>query len=898
MHQDTRISQELEFLHAMVLEILQEFSPATTCYFLSLKSLFERSALESSAPIKEQIASTLQEIAASEQILGVIKAFSLYHILINMVEERHKNQQPPLFGMCQAHRALIQEGFKKDMLEEKISLISFYPVFTAHPTQSMRRTFLEAIQEMYQDLSLIFDHTCNQITADEAKKHLGYRLRLLWKSHLIRQEKLEVLFELDNLLYILENSFLPSCQNLLQEIQDILGQPLRHAPICLGSWIGGDRDGNPFVSNALMHQVVLIQHEFIMKLYLKHTAKLQRELSIASDFCAISKDLQEDLRASFSKLDPTSARLHAKEPFRAKLVLIEIKLKNRLIALNSPLPIDFTYQNPQELLADIDLLLKNLEPCLQRSLLDFKHLVLLCGFHLLSLDFREHREVFLYAISEVFCLLGLSTNDFYALEEAQKLEILSHALSLEPVHLHTLICKVSQACKRLLEGFLNMVWAKSQIAPAIFSSLIVSMTTQASDLLCVLWLAKQAGFAVDNTTDNPLKISITPLFETIHDLKNAKAIMQTLHANAHYRAYLECMGFKQEIMVGYSDSSKDGGIFASNYNLHGAISQLIALGQELGIQFLLFHGRGGSVSRGGGNLEDALLSAPFKSVEETLKLTEQGEMISTRYLNATSAFNNLSSIMGALLKKVAYDSAGNSGSRYPNLNTSGQQNTTMQAISQVSYAIYRDLYTMPEFLDYFKQATPINFIQELNLSSRPAKRKESARIEDLRAIPWVFAWTQNRSILPAWYGVGSALESVHDVEKLRAYYQEGGFFKVVVDNIAQVLLKVDLEIAWQYHVFAQSVPHATLIWERVQSEFEKTMRLVLAVRSENQLLESDEAVRQGILLRKPYINALNCLQIELIRKFNTTHSPECQNKLKIHIHSTLVGIAQGMRNTG
>ncbi|GMB92881.1 phosphoenolpyruvate carboxylase [Helicobacter bizzozeronii] len=876
-----RVHQELAFLDRMVLDILQEFSPTTTHYFLTLKSLFEGNISKG----QEQITQTLEKIASSEQILGVIKAFSLYNILINILEDRHKI---PALGVYQAYRALMQEGFQADLLNQNATHTTFYPVFTAHPTQSMRRTFLEAIQEIYQDLAILFDHTCNPTSTHGAKARLAYRLRLLWKSHLVRQERLEVLFELDNLLYILENSFLPSCQDLFQEIQDMLGQPLDRAPICLGSWIGGDRDGNPFVSNALLHQVVLIQHEFIINLYLKHTAQLQRELSISSDFCTISQALQADLQAHYHKLDPTSARLHPKEPFRAKLILMQTKLKNRLIALNSPLPIDFAYHNAQELLADIDLLLDNLEPSLQASLWHFKHLVLLCGFHLLRLDFREHREVFLHSLSEVFCLLGLATNDFHRLDESQKLEILNHALNLEPVHLLDLIPKVSESTKRLLEAFLNMVWAKSQIAPEIFSSVIVSMTTQASDLLCVLWLAKQAGLAIKKGV-NTLKIAITPLFETIHDLQNAPNIMQILHANPHYKAYLEGMDSQQEIMIGYSDSSKDGGIFASNYNLYGAISNLIALGQKLGIGFLLFHGRGGSVSRGGGNLEDALLSAPVQSVQGALKITEQGEMISTRYLNATSARHNLSSMVGALLKKRAYD--------HNNPNVDHPQNPIMQAISNISYQTYRELYTHPDFLDYFKAATPISFIQELNLGSRPSKRKESSHIEDLRAIPWVFAWTQNRSILPAWYGVGSGLEGVGDLPLLRHHYQRGGFFKVVLDNISQVLLKVDLQIASQYHAFAKDNPSASRIWEKITSEFEKTMHWILAVRSEESLLESDGVVQQSILLRKPYIDALNYLQIELIKQFK--QAPQAKHtQLKTYIQSTLIGIAQGMRNTG
>ncbi|WP_233708039.1 phosphoenolpyruvate carboxylase [Helicobacter bizzozeronii] len=313
------------------------------------------------------------------------------------------------------------------------------------------------------------------------------------------------------------------------------------------------------------------------------------------------------------------------------------------------------------------------------------------------------------------------------------------------------------------------------------------------------------------------------------------------------------------------------------------------IGANSVFRFLGGGGGGGGGGGWGGNLEDALLSAPVQSVQGALKITEQGEMISTRYLNATSARHNLSSMVGALLKKRAYD--------HNNPNVDHPQNPTMQAISNISYQTYRELYTHPDFLDYFKAATPISFIQELNLGSRPSKRKESSHIEDLRAIPWVFAWTQNRSILPAWYGVGSGLESVGDLPLLRHHYQRGGFFKVVLDNISQVLLKVDLQIASQYHAFAQDNPSASRIWEKITSEFEKTMHWILAVRSEESLLESDGVVQQSILLRKPYIDALNYLQIELIKQFK--QAPQAKHaQLKTYIQSTLIGIAQGMRNTG
>ena len=355
----------------------------------------------------------------------------------------------------------------------------------------------------------------------------------------------------------------------------------------------------------------------------------------------------------------------------------------------------------------------------------------------------------------------------------------------------------------IVEAFIKISWAKNRISKHIIDSFILSMTENCSDLLSLLWFAKQAKLW---ECGKKAKISITPLFETIEDLQKAPKIIKQLSQNSQYKQYLKDRNSIQEVMIGYSDSSKDGGIFASNYNLNKAITELVTLGKDLGLEFLLFHGRGGSVSRGGISTKDALMASPTNSVNSFLKVTEQGEVISAKFLNQKQAYKNFTTSLSALIKKSTYDKFNikiNCGNKEDG--TTNTFNKTMEIISNKSEKTYRELvYNTKGFIDYFKEATPIEFISQLSLGSRPSKRKATNRVEDLRAIPWVFSWTQNRVILPAWYGVGSGLEyaiNQNGLEILQQSYQNCPFFKTTINNISMALLKVDLEIANLYNQF-------------------------------------------------------------------------------------------------
>ncbi|WP_104697857.1 MULTISPECIES: phosphoenolpyruvate carboxylase [unclassified Helicobacter] len=871
--------KEKQFILNIMMNMLKDTDTVCANFFSSLNQILEE---------KKSTQELLHNIITKDKTLEVIKAFSLYNILLNIIEERFNiHTKKPLEKLKKTYEELIEEGFNPKDIQEVLENMKFYPVFTAHPTESRRRTFLEAHHSIDEDLYKIFD-----LKENDRVENINYRLHLLWQTSLIRSQKLEVLFELDNLLYIIETTILDSAQDALEILSQILKRPLQKSPIELGSWVGGDRDGNPFVSNELMIQVMKTQHKLIINLYIKKINALIRELSINKNFCNISKDLYQSIEENKDYLNSENKELYKDEPFRSMLILMRKKLENRLVGINTNWEVDFVYKNASELLSDIDMLIKNLSKTCARKLNELRNLVLLGDFYLLKLDFREHKSVFQNAISEIFCLLGIYNSGFNTLENNKKIEILNQALEHPIINLSSLTKDLSQETQNVIDIFSSIQWGKKNLSDEIIRSFILSMTTDASDLLCILWFAKQTKLWIPNIE---AKISITPLFETIQDLQHAKEIIATLSQNKHYATYLKDCNSCQEIMVGYSDSSKDGGIFASNYNLYNAITDLIKLGETLGIRFLLFHGKGGSVSRGGGTLDSALLASPPKSVAGLLKVTEQGEMISSKYLSPISAHFNLANTLSALLKKSCYDT-------YFPEQTSHQKisdTQTIKVISEQSYRFYRRLvYETKGFIDYFKQATPIEFIQHLNLGSRPSKRKDTQRVEDLRAIPWVFAWTQNRSIIPAWYGLGSGLEAIKDRSLLRHCYLESDFFRSTLDNISQAFLKVDLDIAKLYNDFVEDSNLKNTIWNLIEEEYKRTMDIMLYIRDETKLLDTQPDIRESIFMRKIPVSALNLIQIELIKRYHQANYPQQKERLMEEIHSTIVGIAQGMRNTG
>jgi phosphoenolpyruvate carboxylase len=871
----------LQIIEEEVLYLIDNFCPDIKDNFLKLQQTLLKDSVE-----LEKI--DFANLFNRQDTKSLIKIFSIYLMLLNIYEEL-KSANKDLISLKDTIEELENEGFDSNDVVEVLRDIKYYPVFTAHPTESRRRTFLEAHNQISDDLENVIKNS-----SDESRKHLRYRLVLLWNSDLIREEKIEVLFELDNLLYIIENSILPSLQKVNSDIQELSGK-MKKPVIRLGSWIAGDRDGNPFVTNEIMTKAMKIQHKTIIEHYIKEIDKLSRELSVSVNNMQIKTDLENSISKDASYLPSTSAKLYQKEPFRAKLSLMRLKLENRIFFVNSNSDIEFYYKKPSELIEDIDLMIESLDEYSSIGLKNFRNVVLTGGFNLLKMDFREHKDMLQNAVCEIFSILGYSDNDFISLSDDRKVQIITDAISKPRIQLEKFLNNTTSSTKTIVEAFIKISWAKSRISKHIIDSFILSMTENASDLLCVLWFAKQSKLW---ESGKKAKISITPLFETIEDLQHAPKIIKQLSTNSQYKQYLKDRNSIQEVMIGYSDSSKDGGIFASNYNLNKAITELINLGQDLGVEFLLFHGRGGSVSRGGISTKDAVMASPTHSVNSFLKVTEQGEVISAKFLNEKQAYKNFTTSLSALLKKSTYDKF----NIMINCGKNNDFNNTMQKISDESQKVYRDLvYNTEGFIEYFKSATPIEFISQLNLGSRPSKRKATNKVEDLRAIPWVFSWTQNRVILPAWYGVGSGLQlAIQDdgIQMLQNSYEECPFFKTTIDNISMAIFKVDLNVANLYNQFVKDENIKNTIWNQILLEYKKTKETILLITKESELLENNKALKESINQREVYLKALNLFQVELIKKYHDAKYEEIKPKLLSQISSTIVGLSLGMRNTG
>ena len=484
------LDKEIQFIREIMIEMLQKVDREVCDFFLSLNSKLQANTSTTKDQSNFQaIRDELHIINRAGKTLEIIKAFSLYNILINIVEERFNiDRKNPLDRIQNAYDDLLHKGFDKQDLDKILESICFYPVFTAHPTESRRRTFLEAHSEITQDLRKIFE-----LGDKKAKEHIQYRLHLLWQTNLVRTQKIEVLFELDNLLFIIENSILLSSQKVLEYIETMLEHPLKHSPIRLGSWIGGDRDGNPFVTNDLMIEVMKIQHKLVINFYIKKLERLVRELSVCSDCTQTSPRLSKSLQKEMPILDEKIAQVCASEPFRAKLYIMIKKLQNRLVFVNAPSVITHTYSCPQELIADTDMLIESLDGVSSKYLRQFRRFVLLGGFHLMRLDFREHKDVFAQALGEILCLLGICDNDFMNYKEERKIEVLNTALARPKLELGTISEQLSESTQNVIEIFMRIVWGKKYINENILKTFILSMTTDASDLLCVLWFAKQTG---------------------------------------------------------------------------------------------------------------------------------------------------------------------------------------------------------------------------------------------------------------------------------------------------------------------------------------------------------------------------------------------------------------------
>ncbi|MBX9685081.1 MAG: phosphoenolpyruvate carboxylase [Candidatus Obscuribacterales bacterium] len=885
----------------------------------------------------------------------VIKAFLTYFDLINIAEQHHRlrrrseiesrHEQPAQSDSLAAVYARAAELGRDELLTAAMQGLDIQVVFTAHPTEITRRTvFLK--QLAIADCLYRRDHpplTRREKNALEEK--LAAAVETLWLSDHVMYFKPTVLDEVRYGLYHFEHTVINAVLDVHAEMRKKLASLLGPEDaakaqrfISFGSWIGRDRDGNPFVSNEVTIKSLLFQRSLILKKYLKDIEELFNELSHSDNWIQADSDLLNSVERELPDLpQAVIERINQRlihEPLRQKLLIMSEKMKNTLAeveahtaGLNSAAGKAgaegasterssgrLVYKTALEFRADLHLLLNCIENCgcrlgsaSLRRLIDSLDIF---GFHLAKLDIRQHSGRHRAALDELSKSLDLIAGGYAALSEAEKVSVLCRELeSKRPLIPHEL--HFSAENSDTIQVFRTMALAQDQFGSAALDTYIVSMTQEMSDLLCILLFAKEAGFFAEAYPHRA--ISVVPLFETVQDLRRAPAILDALLQNPLYAAYLEKRGKTQEIMIGYSDSGKDGGIVSSNWELYKVQKELVAVSSKHGVKLRLFHGRGGTIGRGGGPTHRAIMSQPPGTVSGRIKITEQGEVISAKYSLHAIAVRNFEQLAAAVLETSLMENCA------ALVDAEKQEwHEFMEEFSQDAFDAYRNIvYGDSDFVEFFLQSTPIKEIANLRMGSRPTRRNSASQsISDLRAIPWVFAWTQSRFILPAWYGLGAAYKKQlerHGQERLdlmRRMYQDWPFFNGLISKIETALAVSDMKIATFY---AENLVADKKLKDkylpRIIAEYQSCKDAVFSIAQVDTLLSSNQFLQRSITLRNPYVDPLSYLQVRFIREWRKEQSslmkktlsgtaPTERDLLLETVLMSITGVAAGLQSTG
>lgn len=878
--------------------------------------------LDSLRAIEEALVPTLME--DMPKAYAVLKAFTTYFQLVNLAEEQqrvhvlrerelfaHQQNTPMSETIANAVRRLKEEGLSADAIRAILHDLFIMPVLTAHPTESKRRTILLKLKNIADDLYALNYRALLPTEEDAIVQRIRENIVLLWQSDETRDRKPTVLDEVREGLYYYETTLFHLVPRIHQELERALAEyyPSEEftVPVFLryGSWIGGDRDGNPFVTLNITEETLREQKETILKLYNIETDALYHHLSPALTRVKFSQELLDSIEYDFTLVPPAEHEVLQRfrlEPYRQKLIMMfrrlratraenEIPWNQR--ATNGTPGNPRAYQDAQEFLHDLYLIRDSLcahqgERLARGRLASLIRSVEVFGFHLATLDIRQHADRHRSAMHEILARYGLTIN-YRDLPEAERVSLLQREIQSErPL---TARLDFSEETNQTVGLFRLIRRAREEVGPESIQTYIISMTTQVSNVLEVVLLAHDADLFGE--------IDVTPLFETVDDLLAAPRIMTDLFNDPAYRRHLAARGNRQQIMIGYSDSNKDGGYLRANWMLFQAQRNLAKVCDEYQIQLTLFHGRGGTLGRGGGPANRAILAQPPESVRGRIRITEQGEVVSSRYDDPNVAHRHLEQVVNAILLT--------SGQRpvYPQEQLWA---TVMETLSQSAFAKYRSLVDRPTFLQYFHEATPIDHVDLLNIGSRPSRRKQTAAISDLRAIPWVFAWTQSRVNLPSWYGVGTALQDWVTVQDestsaeaqlgvLQEMYKGWPFFRTVLDNVQVGLSKADMAIA---HCYANLTTPALQsdVYADIAAEFEYTRTMILQITEQKELLTNEQWLQRSIRLRNPYVDPLNFIQVELLRRLRSQSTESDAERLRAALSLSVNGIAAGLQNVG
>ena len=892
---DAGLRNDVRLLGTLVGEVLEEQGGETLFHQVEsarVAAIQRRESEHDADTDLSQLVSALDTTQAGE----LVRAFSTYFQVVNLAEKIHRIRRsrdylrsgsgPQPGGIEDAIRKLIRNGLSMQDMQNLLDTIHIEPVFTAHPTEATRRTILEKHLRIAQRLGERLDPYHIPREDQAIVERIRMEITSLWQTEehpdakrTVNDELEHVLFYITDILYTIIPAFYEVLEDALNQVYGTPDTEWQFPPlITFASWVGGDMDGNPNVTAQTIQHTLAQHRTLIFKNYNQEMSILYRQLSQSLSRVNVNPnihDLINTYQESFPNTFKNISARHQNMPYRVLLKLIQARLEATEKDEKNQ------YTHPNEFVDDLRNIAQSLRDNKGQSagLFAVKRLLRRAetfGFHLATLDVRQDALVHRNVMSKL-----LGQNNWHDLSPEQRTDILINAItSNTPPQENN-----DEDVQNTLAVFQAIQTCRKKFGPNAIGPYIMSMTQNADDIYTVILLAKWCGLTQD---DNTVSLDIAPLFETVDDLNRAPQIMTQLLENPLYKKHIQSRNNRQIVMIGYSDSNKNGGIFAARWALHKTEAALVEIMNKHTVELTIFHGRGGTVSRGGGKLERAILSAPQGTVRGRLRVTEQGEIINAKYGLRGTAVRELEQMTGAVLQATALTQ-----DKPPERDTH-----IMETMAQKSRQTYRALvYEHPQFLHYFRHATPIDVIERLQIGSRPASRRSQSGIQDLRAIPWVFSWTQSRQILPGWYGIGSGIQEAihqHGQDQVAQVVKQNLFLRSFLEDIEMVLAKTDMEIGAHYAQL--SGEDGQEIFQIIQAEYQQTVHHILSLKNNEQLLDDDPTLQRAIRLRNPYVDPMSLLQVDLLKRWRDT---DRQNEeIFDALLATVNGIAEGLQNTG
>ncbi len=847
------------------------------------------------AAVKAQLQAQLDALSI-DQTLYVVRAFSYFSHLLNIAEDAHQNRRRQAHAEAGSARRPGSFAFALDRAGSEEALAAWFerarvsPVLTAHPTEVQRQSILECEREIARLIATP--------ASPGRDKALHAEVLRLWLTAMLRRAKLAVLDEIANTLAYFRMTFIAELPRLYRELEEALRarfslerEPWLPPFLTVGTWVGGDRDGNPNVGAETLQIAISQQTRLILGHYLEEVNALGREMGLSARLMSTPPQVLE-----LAERSGDVSAYRRDEPYRRAVSGIYSRLAATAKALGefsavpAPLAELAAYAHAGELAADLDVIASGLEQqgagrLAEGRLRELRRKVSVFGFHLAPVDLRQNSDEHAAVVGELLSRAGVEPS-YASLNEEARVRLLEKELA-SPRPLRSPHLEYSPLLERELDVVDAAASAQRRCGRAAVSKYIISHSESVSDLLEVGVLLREAGLLRPDALD----VDVIPLFETIGDLQGCGAIMERALAQPLYRSWVRARGDEQEVMLGYSDSNKDGGYVASSWTLYKATTELMRVCDAHGVRLRLFHGRGGTVGRGGGPSYEAILSQPAGSVDGALRLTEQGEVIASKYADPENGRHNLEILVAATLEASFGAPVSAGRARHAEI---------MEELSRLALAEYRRLVETPGFMDYFRAATPFSEIVSLNIGSRPASRKPSQKLEDLRAIPWVFSWSQCRIMLPGWYGFGTAVQSFLEQKKgslaeLREMHASWPFFRAMLSNLDMVLAKSDLGIAGRYADLAGQMESGNSIFPLIEAEWQATREQLFAITGADEFLADNPTLARSIRDRFAYLDALNHIQVELLRRYR---AGDAEERTVRAIHLTINGIAAALRNSG